>query len=158
MKWRGILRCLVFSACIIALSTCSLPGNKPTRKYLIVDQSTGRLLSSYEVAPDARRPERIVTYDQTGEIHKTFTLTYDAEERLVGSVVTTPVQTGAPLQEETSYTYKEVRDADGNLVRTDQLASTGTLTQVFYGYDDTGTARGVVQKTDTNLMMKDYLQ
>jgi hypothetical protein len=153
-----VLLLIVFAMTIFLTGSCSLGSPTATKKFSIVDRSSGRLLASYAMAPGARLPARIDSYDADQKLLRTYELEYDGGGRLSRSIVTTNVVSRPPLTAETSYTYSDVRDASGRLIHTDQYSSAGEKVETFYGYDETGQPRGVVERNGRSLVMKDFPQ
>ncbi len=154
---RGLLVVSSLLTCVF-LAACALGSSNSPKKYLIVDHTTGRILNSVEVTPGTTRPSRIVSYGPERNIIGEQQLQYDTQGRLASRSIIKNLPGGGVITDLTTYTYKEITDASGKLVRTEQYSSKGEVVQTYYGYDEQGKARGVVEKNGTALMMKDYPQ
>lgn len=157
-KGRVSPRTLIGVALSLLVMGCSLAAiNGPAgKKYLIVDQATGRTLTSITLAPGSTRPARIISYGPNQNITKEQKLSYNGKGELVGRDITVTLPGGGVESSRITYSYRQTANSAGRLVETVQTASNGKTITTYYGYDATGTARGVVVKTGSSLLMKDY--
>jgi YD repeat-containing protein len=146
--------------CLAALlsGSCSLIPSAPVQtKYKIVDKASGRLRAVYTLNDGERRPSRIDSYNSRQQLARSYDLSYDAEGRL-SRKVTTITTVAAPLTSQTTYSYVDTFDSSGRLSSTTQTSSEGKVTSTYFGYDEAGKARGVVEKTGSSVLAKDYAQ
>lgn len=143
---------------LLAMAGCSAQQEDVVTRYVVRDQPTGKALSSYEYLKDTTTRLRASTFDAQTTKAKTITdYEYDAK----GDLKRTTRQvagTAAGTPKVTNYAVERVYDGSGRLTKTVQTGDDGTVVETYYGYDETGTLRGVVQKAagDDSLLMKDY--
>ena len=155
---HAAVRFLLAAALGLLVTACSLGAisREAGKKYLIVDQATGRTLTAITLAPGSDRPERIVSYGPDQTIIKEQRLGYDSKGQLIAREVSLTLPGGGVTTSKTTYSYRDVKDPAGRLRETIQTASTGKIVTTYYGYDSTGTPRGVVVQSGNSLVMKDY--
>jgi hypothetical protein len=153
-----VLACAVVCLAAFLSGSCTLIPSTPVQtKYKIVDKSSGRLRAVYTLTDGQRRPSRIDSYNARQQLVKSYDLEYNNDGRLAHKVttITTPA---APLVSETTYSYVDTFDSAGKLESTTQTASDGKVVSTYFGYDDNGKARGVVEKTGNSILAKDFVQ
>jgi len=124
-----------------------------TRSFVIVDQSTSKVINNYEYSIDSDQLLRTESYNSDGKIVKGVDYEYDNTGNLSR---TTEVSKGYPTKSIT-YDTEDVFDKSGRLIETIRKSSEGEMVETFYGYDETGTLRGVVEQIDKSaVMMQDY--
>jgi hypothetical protein len=153
-----ILACAVVCLAAFLSGSCTLIPSTPVQtKYKIVDKSSGRLRAVYTLTDSQRRPSRIDSYNSRQQLVRSYDLEYDGEGRLARKA-TTINTSAAPLTSETTYSYVDTFDSAGKLSSTTQTSSDGKVVSTYFGYDDAGKARGVVEKTGSTILAKDYVQ
>ena len=153
MKRLPVLTPIV--ALALALASCAANMPSTTEVFVITDQD-GKSLSHYEYQAGTDLLRGTTTYDGQQKAIRRTELEYDSDGVLSRSVVTVPTADGTEAQVRT-FATREDRDADGRLVKVTRTSSDGEVLETFYGYDDAGTLRGVVQRyPDGSLEMMDY--
>ncbi|MBI9108046.1 MAG: hypothetical protein JEZ04_14960 [Spirochaetales bacterium] len=132
-----------------------VPGSEDgnTKEYVIVDQNSNKVLSSYEYTEDTNTLVRTSSYNQKQQVKKGIEYEYDTQGNLVKTIET------VPGSDPKTITYESERefDAAGRLVKIIRTSSEGKVVETNFGYDETGTLRGVVEQTDKGaVLMKDY--
>jgi hypothetical protein len=145
-------------AVLLLLAGCAAQEEVAVTKYVVRDQASGKALNSYEYVKDTAKRLRASTYDT--DTTKTKSIT-DYEYDVKGDLKRTIKQAAGRVESTTTivnYTTSREYDADNRLTKVVQTGDDGTVVETYYGYDDTGTLRGVVQKApnDDTLLMKDY--
>jgi len=143
---------------LLALAGCSTQEEVAVTKYVVRDLGTGNSLSSYEYLEGTSTRVRASTYDTSTTKVKSIT---DYEYDTKGNLKRTTKQIAGKTQSTTTvrnFSLDKSYDADGRLTKTVQTADDGTVLETYYGYDDGGELRGVVQKeqSEDSLLMKDY--
>ncbi len=158
MKYPAFTLIAAALALSFALIGCSLDAGSKTKKYVIVDRGTGNTVSTYEYREGESRPMQIHAYGRDRNLKASYRLYYDEEGRLAENTIVKTSARGVPSSSILSYTYTDTYEAGGVLLQSVQKASNGEETSTFYGYDEVGKLRGVVQKSGSGLVMKDYTQ
>jgi hypothetical protein len=158
MKFKPLPQAAAILAACALLVACSLDPGPKMKKFVVVDKPSGRTLSTYSYAPGAARPSEIHSYGPDRRLVESHYLVYDAQNRLVSDSLTKTSAKGSASSSLISYSYDETVDDAGKLARSVQTSSSGQVVETYYGFDETGKARGVVQKAGDTLIMKDYPQ
>lgn len=143
---------LILFTVLLALG-CSSDKSEATKEYLIVDQSSNKIINRYEYTEDTNELVRAASYGTDEEIEKQIEYEYDDSGILIKAIES------VPGQEKRIITYETAKEFDGNgkLVKLIRTSSDGEVMEYHFGYDDEGTLRGVVEKdSDGNLLMQDY--
>ena len=132
---------------------CAAGEDSSTKEFVIVDQESNKILNSYEYSNDSGELVRTSSYDQKQQVRKGVEYEYDAEGYLVKTVETVPGAAPKTITYETEREY----DAAGRIVKLIRTSSEGEIIETNFGYDETGTLRGVVEQVDKNtVLMQDY--
>ena len=145
------------AGCLILGSACSFAPRHSSEndQYIVIDSSSRNVLDAYEYGSDTGNLLKTTTYDGNGRIRRATEYAYGSDGNLSSRTVKIP-QGGRLLTSVTSYDVKKEYDAQNRLVKTVQTADSGETVETYYGYDENGTLRGVVQKTGDAIMMMDY--
>lgn len=158
MRFSRLQRMMATLAVCLALAACSPDSAPKTKKFVIVDQRTGNTVSTYEYQEGDTRPSMIHSYGADRQLKASYSLEYDAQERLRAASVVETSARGIPRSRSVSYSYQDTVGPDGKLLTSTQSSTTGETVVTHYGYDEAGTLRGVVQESASGLLMKDYPQ
>ncbi len=140
---------------VISCSFDSGSGDK-TRRFVITDSASGNVLSSYDYNAQSGRLVQSAAYGPDNAAKRVTQYVYDTAGNLSQSIVQTPVN-GKLVSSVINYRTEVEYDAANRLTKARQISDTGDTVEVFYGYDETGTLRGVVEKkSDDSLLMMDY--
>jgi hypothetical protein len=146
---------LPWVALALLVASCAIERPASTEVFVITD-GDGKSLTHYEYLAGTDRLAGTTTYNSQHRAVRKTSYEYDSQGNTFRSVTTVPVLDGKETQVRT-YATQEDRDADGRLVKVTRTSSDGQKVETFYGYDQTGSLRGVVQKyADGSLDMMDY--
>jgi hypothetical protein len=145
----------IFSLVILAVLFIAGCGNKEdsTKEFLVVDSGSNKILNKYEYIADTDELARTYSYTDDEKIEKKIDYEYDSNGYLVKTVEYIPGKPEKTVTYETTPEY----DSSGRLVKLVRISSEGKIVETHFGYDETGTLRGVVEKDNRSaLMMQDY--
>jgi len=143
----------LLAICVIFIGCGTGDSNNSTKEFLIVDQDSNKVLNSYEYSTDSDVLVRTGSYNQKQQVEKDIQYEYDNSGNLVKTIETVA---GSPPKTIT-YETKTEFDAAGRLVKIIRTSSDGQVVETNFGYDETGTLRGVVEQEGRGtLLMKDY--
>ncbi|GEM_PF-6013520 len=143
---------LLFLAGIL-LFGCTNNYISKTKNYLIVDQPSNKVISEYEYNESDNTLRRTISYGKDGKVKKIINYEYDRRGYLIKTVESVPLQES----KEITYYTEEHKDKSGRLVKTIQISSEGKKIETYYGYDEEGNLRGVVEQVNNkSVIMKDY--
>ena len=139
---------------VIFLLSCPAEAPKSTKRFVVVDKKTNRALNAYEYDAATEKLKKIDIYNpESLRVTRSIEYTIDDDGTVLKTVESR--YNGATVV--TNYTLSKEYDTKQRLVKTVQTADTGKRIETVYGYDETGTLRGAVQKNEDNsLLMKDY--
>ena len=132
--------------------------SKETKKFLITDQISGRVLDTYEYSIDTGDLARVIVFADNQEARQVTEFSYDRHGKLTRSI--TQARGITQLQTKViDYNVVEEYDGQNRLVKTLQTGNDGLMVETLYGYDEQGRLRGVAQmKEDGTVLMMDYEQ
>jgi hypothetical protein len=132
---------------------CSLNSEEDTHSFLIVDQATNSLVNSYNYSNVDDSLVSTESYNDNQVLVKRVEYQWDGDGNLAS---TTENAIGVP-QRTIHYVTEHSYDEDGRLVQTIRTSSDGNVLETSYGYDETHTLRGVMERLNyESVMMKDY--
>lgn len=124
-----------------------------TKTFLIVDRSSNKVLNNYEYDRDDDTLVRTQSYNQNEQVKKIIEYQYDDDGNLAKTIESS---IGSPSKIVT-YKTENVFDDDGRLTQTIRTSSDGELVETYFGYDENGDLRGVVEQVNKGaVIMKDY--
>ena len=146
--------CSVLLFFLLIFSGCNISGTKTadTKTFIILDQASNKVLNTYE-------------YDQTDTLLRTES--FNSEQKAVsvieyqydsrGNLLTTQEIKPGGKSIYNTYTTDDKYDSSSRLIKSTRTSSDGTIIETYYGYDENGILRGVVEQTDKDsVIMKDY--
>lgn len=155
MKKTYLILCLLGLLGLI-IQGCSFENRKNVDQFVITDRSSGKVLNSYDYSKTSGRLLSTASYAEDGTARKITEYEYDAGGNLERTVVSSSLPTGI-VKEITGYKIQKEYDNQNRLVKTIQTTDTGETIETFFGYDEAGKLRGVVERDGGgNLMMMDY--
>ena len=149
-----MIRFSYFILLIVLVAGCKVNTEpESTKSFVIIDQTSNKVINNYEYSVDTEKLVRTESYNENGEIVKSSNYEYDDAGNLNKTI---KASRGYPTKS-ISYETEDIYDSSGNLIKTIRTSSDGQLIETFYGYDDTGKLRGVVEQIDKSaVMMQDY--
>jgi YD repeat-containing protein len=152
----GAAIAVVISGLFLIFQGCSLRQTEETKKFVITDQSSGRVLDTYEYDTASGNIQRVVIFSDTQQARSVTEFAHDGEGRLARTITQarslTHVQT-----EVVDYSVTEEYDGQNRLIKTVQSGTDGNIVETMYGYDEQGRLRGVAQMLeDGTVVMMDY--
>ncbi len=151
---KNVISAALLAAAVLVASGCGLfAEEEETKSFVIIDQDTNDVLNEYKYSSDGKTLLKTLSYDSDQKVSKTVTYEYD-DAGYLARTVSTP--TGGSETAVTWYT-EEVYDDNDRLIQISRSASDGTELNTYFGYDEDGELRGVVeQHDDESVFMKDY--
>ncbi len=138
---------------VLIFAGCAANDESAVKEYLIVDQSSNKIINRYEYTEDTDTLVRTVSYTANEETARDIEYEYDTKGMLVKTVENIPGQPSRTVTYETKAEY----DSSGKLTALIRTSSEGEVIETHFGYDETGTLRGVVEKdAKGSLLMQDY--
>lgn len=139
---------------LIALAGCSLKDDEnQTKSYMILDQDTNKVLNNYEYSSDGKTLLSTKSYAGDQSVKKIIEYEYDDKGYLESTVETLAGSSPKTV----TYDIEEIYDSLGRLEKTVRTSSEGDVIETYYGYDESGTLRGVVEQINKGaVIMKDY--
>lgn len=138
---------------IFVLFGCAVGETDENESYLIVDQGSNKVLNKYEYAPDSQTLLKTESYNQKQLVKKSIEYEYDSS----GNLVKTVENAIGTATKEITYNTETFNDTVGRLIKTVRTSSEGNVVETFFGYDEAGNLRGVVEQVNKGaVIMKDY--
>ena len=145
---------VILSTALIVLSGCAVGDQEDeTKTYMIVDQDTNKVLNNYEYSADGKTLLSTKSYAEDQSVNKQIEYEYDDDGNLL--MKTETVEGSSPKV--ITYETEEEYDSRGRLAKTIRRSSEGELLETYFGYDEAGELRGVVEQLNKGpVIMKDY--
>lgn len=135
------------------LAGCSVGSDRNTEQFVIIDQQTNKVLNRYEYSKSDGRLIGTESYNDQQKVRKDIEYEYDSK----GNLVKTVERSAGSSPKVVTYHSTQQYDSAGRLVKTTRTSSDGEVVETHFGYDETGTLRGVVEQVDADsVLMKDY--
>jgi len=132
---------------------CETGAKDENKSYLIVDQDSNKVLNRYEYEPEGQTLLKTESYNQKQLVKKSVEYEYDSS----GNIVKTIETAIGTATKEITYNTETFNDAAGRLIKSVRTSSEGDVVETFFGYDETGSLRGVVEQVNKGaVIMKDY--
>lgn len=146
-------RVILLLSGLLLLAGCKADDADAVKEYLIVDQNSNKILNRYEYTEITGQLVRTESYNGKEEIEKDIEYEYDSKGFLVKTIEHVPGETSRTVSYDTEPEY----DSSGRLVKLVRTSSVGDVVETHFGYDETGTLRGVVEKDSRGgVLMQDY--
>ncbi len=153
MKKNPLIMLVVAILSFLLFFGCKPEHENQTKEYLIIDQKSNKILNRYEYSVDTEELVKTLSYTDSEKLDKQIEYEYDDKGFLIKTIESIP---GKPPKTIT-YTTKTEFDSAGRLVKIIRTSSDGEVVETNFGYDETGTLRGVVEKDSKgDLLMQDY--
>ena len=143
-----------FLLVVLILIGCSAGKQEDeTKTYMIVDQDTNKVLNNYEYTLDGKTLLSTRSYAGDESVKKSVEYEYDDKGYLERMIIDKDGSSTKIITFET----EEVYDSIGRLEKLVRTSSEGDVVETFFGYDETGELRGVVEQLNSgSVIMKDY--